>query len=240
MSLLLTLLFLGISICMSILAGYISNLLIEKKINRQYVFFGMGIFFVGIAFHSLLALPVVISAHGFKIFTGLHDSSDLSFSLLELLYFALAAGLGQEISKAMPIWFELKRTSKETPAIPYYGLGLSIGLGFSLSEILIIGINSWQPDMPGLSFSNVFIGSFERLSGTLFHLATGLLIVYGIEKGKTKWLLPFCIFLHTIVDFSAGYFDKYPMLSLEVQELFLFIFSSVLLGSSIIFVKKTK
>ena len=238
MSLLLTLLFLGISICISILALFILNLLIGKNIDRQYVFFGMGIFFVGITFHSLLALQVVISAHGFRIFLGLHDRPELSFSLWELFYFALVAGIGQEIAKALPIWFELKRTNRKKPKPPYYWLGFNIGLGFSLSEILIIGITSWQPNMYGLSLSNVFMGSLERLSGTIFHMATGLLIVYGIEKGNTKYLLPFCILLHTITDFVAGYFNKYPLFSLQTEELGLFFYSLVLLGSSMLYMQQ--
>jgi len=198
----------------------------------------MGIFFIGIAFHSLLALPIVISVHGFKIFLDIHNNPELTFRLWELFYFAIAAGIGQEIAKALPIWFELKRTGKINPAPPFYWLGLNIGLGFSLSEILIIGITSWQPHTAELSFSNVLIGSFERLSGTLFHMATGGLIAFGIEKGKVKYFLSISIILHTFLDAFAGYIEKFPIISLYSEEALLFLFSLIFLLLSIFLVKR--
>ena len=238
MSILLTLLFLGLSIGISIFAGYLSLRLIGKNIDWQYVSFGAGIFFVGITIHSLLALPIVVTAHGFKIFLDLHNKTELTFRVGEIFYFALAAGIGQEAAKGLPVWFELKRTNSKNPAHPYFWQGLNIGLGFSLSEILIIGITSWQPEMDNLTLSNVFVGSFERLSGTFFHIATGLLIVFGIEKSKTKYFLPLCILLHAIADFFAGYLSKYPLVSLPAEELVLFLFSITLLGTSLFFVRK--
>jgi len=238
MSVLYTLLFLVISIGISILAAIISLRLIGQSLNRQYIYFGMGIFFVGIAFHSLLALPIVVSVQGFKIFFGIPNGSEINFKLWELFYFAAAAGVGQEIAKALPIWFELKRTGNKNPTPPFYWLGLNIGLGFSLSEILIIGITSWQPHMAELSLFNVFMGSFERLSATLFHVATAGLIAFGLEKRNVKYFLAVSIILHTFLDAFAGYFEKFPILSLRSEEVLLFLFSLILLLFSMSFVKR--
>ena len=163
---------------------------------------------------------------------------ELSFTLWELFYFAVAAGIGQEIAKVLPIWFELKRTNNYNPTPPFFGLGLNIGLGFSISEILIIGINSWQPIMDSLSLSNVVIGSFERLSGTLFHISTAGLIAFGLEQKKIKWFLLICIVLHTFLDFIAGFLGKFPIISLNMEEVLLFSFSLLLLIVSMFFVRR--
>ena len=238
MSILYTLLYLIISIAFSIFAGYLTLHLIKTLLNGQYLLFGMGIFFLGIGLHSLIALPAAIFMHGFKIlFYEVHNSGP-HYQIWELLYYAVAAGIGQELSKGIPLWMELRRTENQTPEPPLFRLGINIGLGFSLSEIILIAITDWQPVMTDLNFFNLFWASLERFSATLFHMATAGLIAYGIEKNKTKSFLTLCILLHTTINFSAGILNEYPLLSTPSTELFLFIFSLLVLISSLLLTRK--
>ena len=188
----------------------------------------MAIFFAGIGLHSLIALPVVVFEHGFGTLLGILGKSKLEFKLWELFYFAAAAGIGQELAKTLPILLELKRTDSKNPAPPYFWLGLNIGLGFSLSEIIFIAITDLQSGMVETHFYNILMGSFERLGATLFHMATGGLIAFGFEKGEVKYFLLISIVLHALLDAFVGFTYKFPIVSDAVEEVILFSFSLLL------------
>lgn len=238
MTLLYSVLFLTISIGLSILVVHFALRWINYSFNRQYIYFGMAIFFVGIGLHSLIALPVVVLKQGLKTFWGILSQSKKEFNLWGLFYFAAAAGMGQEIAKMLPILFELKRTDGKNPTPPYFWLGLNIGLGFSLSEILFITINDLQSNMVKSIFYNIFMGSFERLGATLFHMATGGLIAFGIEKGKGKYSLLISIGIHTFLDAFASFTSKFPIVSSVIEELILFSFSLLLFITILVMVQK--
>ena len=228
MSLLFILFFIIVSTGISILAAYISLRLIGRTLDWQYIYFGMAIFFIGITLHSLIALPVVVSEHGFRTLLGMLNKSELRFKLWELFYFAAAAGVGQELAKTLPILLELRRTDGKNPTPPYFYLGLNIGLGFSLSEIIFIGITSWQPHIIEIAFYTIFVGCFERLGATLFHMTTGGLIAFGFEKRKVKYFLLISIVLHALLDAFVGFTYKFPIVSDAVEEGILFSFSLLL------------
>ena len=239
MNLLSLFLFLIVSGGIGILAAYILLRLIKRSFNWQYVVFGMGIFFIGIAIHSLIALPVSVALHGFHFLPDFNAHTQ-TFQIWEIIYFAFAAGIGQEISKALPIWFELKRTKGENPQPPFYWLGLNIGLGFSLSEILFIGVTSWQPHSATIPLFNLAIGSFERLSATIFHIATAGLIAFGIERKRIKLFLILSILLHVLLDSFAGYTNQVKIFSITTEEIIIFAFSLIVLLLSYCFVRNEK
>jgi uncharacterized membrane protein YhfC len=239
MNLLSLFLFLIVSLGAGILAAYILLRLIGRSFNWQYVVFGMGIFFIGIAIHSLIALPVAVALHGFHLLPDFNATAQ-TYQIWELIYFGFAAGIGQEISKALPLWFELKRTKGENPQPPFYWLGLNIGLGFSLSEILFIGFASWTPHGGTIPLFNLAIGGFERLSATLFHLATASLIAFGIEKKKVGLFLTLSILLHALLDSFAGYTNQVTIFSTLNEEIIIFSFSLIVLLFSYLFGNRMK
>ena len=226
MSIVSIIIYLFLSVSSSLILAYFIFLWIGKGFNWYYVFYGMGFFFLGIGLHSLIALPVAVWAQGFRIFIPVKQPLSLDFEIWQLVYFAVAAGVGQEIVKGLPIWLELKRTSHTFPEPPFGWLGLNIGLGFSLSEIFFIGISSWQPLITGFSISDVLIGSWERVSASLFHISTAVWIAYGIQKKKTYPILLYCILLHALVDTIAGLLSIGRIhTSSVIGELSLFLFS---------------
>ncbi len=240
MSLLFTLLFIIVSIGISISVAYVSLRFTGYTFNRRYIYFGMAIFFIGITLHSFIALPVVVSEHGVKAFLKIFDKSELKFKLWELFYFAAAAGVGQEFSKALPIMLELRRTERKNPTPPYFYLGLNIGLGFSLSEIVFIGITNWSPHITGIAFNAILIGCFERLGATLFHMATGGLIAFGLEKRKMKYFLLLSIVLHALLNAFVSFTYKTQIVSNVAEEVILFSFSFLLLFLGIFFTRRVK
>ncbi len=236
MSLLYISLFLVSSLGISILACVIALRATNGHISRQYVYFGMAVFFVGITVHSLIALPVVLVEHGVRAaYLGMLDRTEPQFRSWELLYFALAAGIGQELAKALPIPLELRRTGGKSPTPPYFELGLNIGLGFSLSEIMFIGLTHWQPS---LAFYNILMGTFERVGATLFHMSTGGLIAFGVERGKVGYFLSISIALHTLLDAFVSLTYHNPIVSEVVEEVALFLFSLLLLVFSMLLVRR--
>lgn len=218
----------------SFLVGAILLHLIKKVIDWRYLSYGMSFFFVGIALHSLIALPVVVWKVGFKILLPIPHIGDVHLSLWEIIYYALAAGIGQEIAKGMPVLLELKRTRGSSPVAPFAHLGINLGLGFSLAEIVFIALTGWQAGMSDFTFGDVMLGSLERISATLFHIGTATWIVYGIEKKKILPALLACIFLHSLADFSAGFFGDTD--SVIAGEAVLFVLSFLFLGIIFYFV----
>ncbi len=245
MSLSFLLFFLLTSVFLSLLAAYIVLRRIGRFLNRQYIYFGMAIFFIGIGLHGLIAFPVVVYRHGLGAFLGVLRSRVSrwdTFHWGEIIYFAIAAGVGQELAKALPILFELRRTDGKSPNPPFFWLGINIGLGFSLSEIIFIGITEWQPHMGNMvklafpnttllcmMFRGVGMASFERLGATLFHMATAGLIAFGFERGRLKLFLLISIVLHATVDAFVGIAHKLSIFPDVPEELILFSFSFSLL-----------
>ncbi|NOZ63297.1 MAG: YhfC family intramembrane metalloprotease [Calditrichaeota bacterium] len=208
----------------SFLVGVILLRLIKKAIDWRYLSYGMSFFFVGIALHGLIALPVVVWKVGFKIFLPVPHIGAAHFSLWEIIYYALAAGIGQEIAKGMPVLLELKRTQGSSPVAPFAHLGINLGLGFSLAEIVFIVLMGWQAGMSDFTFGDAMLGSLERISATLFHVGTATWIVYGIEKKKILPALLACIFLHSLADFAAGFFGDSDFIFAGEVALFVFSF----------------
>lgn len=232
------LIFLALSGSLAFVFAYFIIRLSKYFLNSRYIYFGMSVFFIGIALHSALAFPVLLAGHGFGIIFKNFTGAGFKFGRGELLYFATAAGIGQEIAKALPFYFELKRTKGKEPSPPFLGLGLNLGLGFSLSEIIFLAFTGWEPNATNFAFSTILLGSWERLSATLFHMSTAGLIAYGIEKRKTALFLVIAILLHFILDSFAGLTANHPVFSIFVEETLLFLFSLSLLIVSILLLKE--
>jgi len=81
--------------------------------------------------------------------------------------------------------------------------------------------------MAGLSISDILIGSWERVSASLFHMSTAAWIAYSIQKKKVYPILLYCILLHPLVDTFAGLLNvgKIHTGSVIVEEFSLFLFS---------------
>ena len=203
--------------------------LFGQRCNRTYVVYGVGMFFLGIGLHSLIALPVVFLSHGVSALLPFASRGSLHYRPWELVYYAFAAGIGQETAKAAPIWLEQKRTHGESLPPPFFWLGVSVGFGFSLGEILFLGVNAWQPHASGVPSSALALGVLERFSATLFHLATAGLIAFGLERGKARVLLPLCVVLHSSLDGFAGLSSLSPVLPVLAEELVVLGFSLALL-----------
>jgi len=71
-------------------------------------------------------------------------------------------------------------------------------------------------------------GSFEKLSASLFHIATAGLIALAFRKNKLILFLIIGICLHAFVDRFAGYASKFPFASTFTIEILLFLFSTIL------------
>ena len=165
-------LFVAFSLAAAFLVAGLSARVAGERLDLRYVSYGMGMFFLGIALHSLIAFPVVLIAEGPQAVLHPARAAAGRFEPWQLLWFAVAAGVGQEVVKALPISLERKRPASDVHTRNAAWLGLLVGLGFSTSEVILIATSSWQPVMHGLGMNNVLVGVLERTSASLFHMAT--------------------------------------------------------------------
>lgn len=54
------------------------------------------------------------------------------------------------------------------------------------------------------SFSDLALGTIERISGVLFHIGASIIVFYACRDKGRIWLYPIAILLHTAMDFVAG------------------------------------
>jgi RsiW-degrading membrane proteinase PrsW (M82 family) len=225
-SVLFTALYVALSLAGAFLVAGASTPFARARLDGRYISYGMGIFFIGIALHSLIALPVVLIAqgpHGLLPFT---HRPPFDFRPWHLIYFAIAAGVGQELSKVIPLSLEMKRDPAGLRARNLGWLGLMVGLGFSASETIVIATSSWQPVMTGLGPANVLIGGLERTSASLFHMGTAAWLGASIGRGRLKSALAWCVALHAVLDSIAGLLKVHTMRGVVVEEAALFVFSA--------------
>jgi len=219
-------LYLTLSLLTAFLVAGISARIARERLDRRYVSYGMGIFFIGIALHSLIALPVVLFAQGPRAILPFTQRPPVSFKAWQLIYFAIAAGVGQELSKVVPLSLEMKRDPVGLRSQNLGWLGLLVGLGFSASEMIIIATSRWQPVMNGLGLPNVLIGSLERTSASLFHMGTAAWIGASIGRGRLRSALAGCIVLHAALDSIAGLLKVTSIRAVVIEEGALFAFSA--------------
>ncbi len=217
MSLGFTILFWLLSSVLGFAAGYVCLLAVRQQFDWRYLTFGAGMFFVGIALHSLIALPVVFYEKGLKLLFVRPENPVTNFKFWELIYFAFAAGIGQETAKAFPIFLE-QRAGRNIKSTEFFSLGLNIGIGFSLGEILFLAVNGWQVGASAGNLVDIAVGGFERFSATIFHVATAGLIAFGFQKNKVISLLLLSILLHSLLDGIVSLINKFsspPVIFLE-------------------------
>ncbi|AEJ40129.1 hypothetical protein TPY_1949 [Sulfobacillus acidophilus TPY] len=168
---------------------------------------GFAAFLVGIMGQSVLV-------HGYSLMTS------TSVQFIPWIVLGMAAATGQTFAKYVAI----RSGSSDLTADVAWLEGLSVGLGFSLAEILYLGITQF----PGVLPPTILWSTVERLGATLFDLASGLWLV-GFIKTRRIEMLGLVWAFHTSVD-GVGAWVRQHEIYVPVFEL------SQALGALILFV----
>lgn len=146
---------------------------------------------------------------------------NLRSPFLALLIFAFSAGIFEETGRFLFYKTALRRAD--------FNDALFFGLGHSFMEIYYL-----------FSTAGVFAGFglsawaiLERVSATLFHMASAVFILEGMRRGKGVWTLLCAILFHAIFNLLAVLCVP---ISVPLGEMFLLIVAGLYFGA----VTKTK
>lgn len=128
---------------------------------------GLAAFLVGIMGQSVLV-------HGYSLMTG----TPLQF--VPWIVLGMAAATGQTFAKYVAIRSGSSGLTEDAAWL----VGLNVGLGFSLAEILYLGITQF----PGVLPPAMVWSTVERLGASVFDLASGLWVVGFIKTRRFKML----------------------------------------------------
>ena len=217
--------FLSISLIISIglPLGLVAYFYKKHRISIKSVFVGVSIF---ILFSQVLEKLL----HYFVLMKNPQTAALLKNPWLFMIYGGLAAGIFEEVGRYVGFKFLLKGRREWKDGIAY-----GIGHG-GIEAILLGGIVSIQyivysnlinsgifekalsakvPVSMLVSIKSSLVNSspymfgligVERMLAITFHIALSLLVLYGISKGKKRYLL-YAIIIHAVTDFPAALYQ---------------------------------
>ena len=98
----------------------------------------------------------------------------------------------------------------------YARCGLYVGLGFVISEIVLIYFSWAWGYSPGNTIQWSFlVGVWERASAAMFHIYSAGLIAVALWARRYWWFCVFVITIHALTDFPAGARIPTPIYAFE-------------------------
>ncbi|MBV7272775.1 YhfC family intramembrane metalloprotease [Clostridium sp. PL3] len=235
----------NIIICFGIPIGYLIYLIAAKKRGIKSFFIGVLVFLISQVFLRLPIIQYILpKMEWYSIMTVLHPIS-------YCIFLGATAGLFEEVGRFLGFKLALKKNRS-------WFDGLSFGMGHGGIEamiisgassvqnlLILISLNkgSYDSSKYGLSEErvralfettnsmNVLFGGIERIFAILLHIGLTLLILYGINKGKKRYL-GLAILIHGAIDSSLAIFMNLGF-SVYLVELLCGIYAAVLLIFSI-------
>lgn len=171
---------------------------------------GIGLFFLnfaGIRFRgpvfALLGYGVFAALGAFVLQSvvngslagALGESARTSWGALAL---GFGSGFCQTLGKGIAIGLII-RGFKARALKDVLEIGLAVGLGFGLAEVVLLAEQAIAHPSP---ITNL-LGVVERGSAQCFHIYSGALVALGIGYRKW-WMIAFVLVAHTVIDGLAG------------------------------------
>jgi len=122
------------------------------------------------------------------IFFGLFSEriyADIPLIYAPFVSLVLITPFIEEFAKAYPLFYRYSLSERSL-----YILGLLVGFGFGITELLIYTLALGVP-------------FYARVPGLFFHAANTSLVAYGIAKKKALIFFLLAVFLHAIYNFFA-------------------------------------
>lgn len=189
----------------AILIFYLNGLGIRlSKSYAKFIWLGVFSFLLGVGIQGLMnGLPALMI--GINRIQWYHH-----------FYFGPVAALCQTFGKYLMIMTAFKIVLDNRKGLE---LGLLIGLGFTLAEILFLALNAVLTKEPVQGY---WIGVWERLSASMFHIySSGLIAFFILTKQKIFAVIAFV--MHALTDTMGGIYlslHRIPYKIIEVEILF--------------------
>ena len=180
---------LGASLALATVAAMFNAL-----IWRRWTWVGVGLTFgifaaiAGFAIQNLLNGPVVAVLGGVGTLTWRSH-----------IYLALGAALAQSFGKCMFLglaWFTLRAEARADKV----HLGLLVGLGFTIFEIVLLWTLALWAGQP---ITGWWLGAIERGTASFFHIYSTALLALALTN-RRLWLFALVLFVHWGIDWIAG------------------------------------
>jgi uncharacterized membrane protein YhfC len=182
-----------------------------------------------ILFQPIFRLPILKLLQGTSWFT--YNSVVNPWLIAIILGFS--AGIFENVGRFVAFKFLLKNRLQWKNGIAY-GLGHGgieaiLFAGVPLISAVIAGISN--PLMINQPPALYLVGGLERISAMTFHIATSLMVLYGVRNKKYRYLL-YAILVHGILDSSIGFIKN-----IAVFEAWVGAFAVILL---VVIIRKIK
>lgn len=174
-----------------------------RKRNRcvKPYFIGMLVFVISQMFLRIPLLNNVMSNMEWYI------EISILYPVLAMLFIGLTAGVFEEVGRYLGFEIALKNNRRWID-----GIAFGIGHG-GIEAMLLLGVTSLQNLFIVISKSNesvlnilntngpyILLGGFERFFAMMLHVGLTMLVLYGINKKRLRYLV-LAIIIHGFVDF---------------------------------------
>ena len=200
---------------------------------------------VGAVIFPVFALGLKMIPSYFLMLNGSELANTVMENLwLQALVGALLAGIFEESGRFIAFKFILKKCGDRVNAISY-GIGHGgfecLYLGYAALVYLVMGIMinngngaalvagadeytaaaavAQMASAAEMKVGVAFIAIWERLSALMLHISLSVLVFAAVKKKGFGWMYPLSILLHSLADFTIGFYTTGVISSVIVLEL---------------------
>ncbi|MDZ5252623.1 YhfC family intramembrane metalloprotease [Clostridium sp. LIBA-8841] len=174
-----------------------------RKKNRcvKPYFIGMLVFFIS---QMILRIPLLNN-----VISKMDWYMEMStfYPVIVMIFLGLTAGVFEEVGRYLGFKIALKNNRRWIDGIAFGighgGIEAMLLLGMASLQNLFIVISKGNESVLNILYSNgpyILLGGFERIFAIMIHIGLTMIVLYGINKNKIRYLF-LAIILHGLVDF---------------------------------------
>lgn len=174
-----------------------------RKKNRcvKPYFIGMLVFFIS---QMILRIPLLNN-----VISKMDWYMEMStfYPVIVMIFLGLTAGVFEEVGRYLGFKIALKNNRRWIDGIAFGighgGIEAMLLLGMASLQNLFIVISKGNESVLNILYSNgpyILLGGLERIFAIMLHIGLTMIVLYGINKNKIRYLF-LAIILHGLVDF---------------------------------------
>lgn len=174
-----------------------------RKKNRcvKPYFIGMLVFFIS---QMILRIPLLNN-----VISKMDWYMEMStfYPVIVMIFLGLTAGVFEEVGRYLGFKIALRNNRRWIDGIAFGighgGIEAMILLGMASLQNLFIVISKGNESVLNILYSNgpyILLGGLERIFAIMIHIGLTMIVLYGINKNKIRYLF-LAIILHGLVDF---------------------------------------
>lgn len=174
-----------------------------RKKNRcvKPYFIGMLVFFIS---QMILRIPLLNN-----VISKMDWYMEMStfYPVIVMIFLGLTAGVFEEVGRYLGFKIALRNNRRWIDGIAFGighgGIEAMLLLGMASLQNLFIVISKGNESVLNILYSNgpyILLGGLERIFAIMIHIGLTMIVLYGINKNKIRYLF-LAIILHGLVDF---------------------------------------